>query len=138
MKLGMESKGASRGPFYTLRPWTDVRPHGVSQWFRRLPVELLDRISEPVSLEPYEEYEMDARRYVGFDATGVPCFTSHVFHIMRPASDDDVTYYEVACFKEEMAAWRLPDNRWLVFRLVENSSCTSSEGTYTLSDTMPR
>jgi hypothetical protein len=54
------------------------------------------------------------------------------------ASDDDEDFYEGVTSSEKMAAWRLRDDRWRVFRLITLSDCGTPRGFYTVSPNMPR
>jgi hypothetical protein len=107
-------------------------------WLKHLPEEWLDAVDAPLHFEHYSEYEIAAERSVGYDADHRPCFTGHRFELTRLVSDDDEEFYEVVTYAEEMAAWRLRDERWLVFRRTTASDCTSPRGFYAFSPDMPR
>ena len=95
-----------------------------------------DATEAPLYFKQYSEYEMPAERALGYDADDRPCFTSHRFLLTSLASDDGEEFYEVVTYSEEMAAWRLRDERWLVFRLISTNN--SPRGFYALSPEMPR
>ena len=81
---------------------------------------------------------MSADRSFGYDADDCPCFIAHRFELTRTVSDDDEEFYQVVTYSEEMAAWRLRDERWLVFRRNSNQDCTSPRGFYAFSADIPR
>lgn len=107
-------------------------------WQRYVPAEWRDAVAPPLYFERHVEYEIKAGRILGYDAEHRICFTSHHFQLAYPASDDDEDFYEVVAYTEEMAAWRLRDERWLVFRLIGTGDCQSPRGFYVLSPEMPR
>lgn len=107
-------------------------------WAEHLPAIWREIAEAPLYFKQYSEYEMSAERTLGYDADDHPCFTSHRFMLTSLASDDDEEFYEVLTYSEEMAAWRLRDERWLVFRLISTNNCYPSRGFYVLSPEMPR
>jgi hypothetical protein len=109
-----------------------------AQWQQYLPAEWRDAIDAPLYFAHYSEYEIAASRTVGYDADDQPCFTAHQVTLTRLTSDDDEEYYETVSYCEEMAAWRLRDERWLVFRMTGSGQCGSSKGFYAIHPKMPR
>lgn len=107
-------------------------------WQRNLPDEWRDAIDTPLYFEQYSEYEISAERSVGYDADDRPCFTAHRYELTRLVSDDDEEFYEVVTYREELAAWRLRDERWLVYRRICTADGNAPRGFYTFSPTMPR
>ncbi len=107
-------------------------------WSRQLPAEWRDAVEPPLYFDHYSEYEIAAQRSVGYDADDRPCFTAHRFQLTEPASDDDEEFYEIVSRSEEMAAWRLRDGRWLVFRRECAGPCHPARGFYAFSPDMPR
>lgn len=107
-------------------------------WQKHLPSEWRDAIEAPLHVKQYSEYEMPAERTVGYDADEKPCFTSHRFLLTSLSSDDGETFYEVVTYSEEMAAWRLRDERWLVFRLISTNNDKLARGFYAFKPEMPR
>jgi len=107
-------------------------------WVSHLPDEWLDAVAPPLYFEQYSEYEISADRTVGYDADDQACFTAYRFELTELASDDDEEFYEVVSYSEELAAWRLRDERWLVYRRTSASDCRSPRGFYAFSQTMPR
>jgi len=107
-------------------------------WIKHLPVGWHDAIEAPLYFKQYSEYEIDAQRTLGYDADDQPCFTAHRFQLTNLASDDDEEFYEVVSYSEEMAAWRLRDDRWLIFRAISTNTCNPPRGFYAISPDMPR
>lgn len=109
-----------------------------NDWSRHLPAEWRHAVEPPLYFESYSEYEIAAQRSVGYDADDRPCFTAHRFRLTEPASDDDEEFYEIVSCSEEMAAWRLRDGRWLVFRRETAGPCCPARGFYAFREDMPR
>lgn len=109
-----------------------------ANWDRHLPPGWRDAVEIPLYFNQYSEYEISAERSVGYDADDAPCFTAHRFQLTSLASDDDEEFYEVVSYSEELAAWRLRDERWLVFRQTSSNNCSASRSFYALSPDMPR
>lgn len=107
-------------------------------WSLQLPTEWLDAVEPPLYFENYSEYEIAAQRSVGYDADDRACFTAYRFELTEPASDDDEEFYTIVIRSEEMAAWRLRDGRWLVFRRENAGPSPRTSGFYALSPEMPR
>lgn len=121
------------------RPQTGVRSQtNEPDWRRHLPDDWRDAVSPPLYFKCYQEYEISADRVVGYDADDLPCFTSHRFELTRLATDDDEEFYEVLTYSEELAAWRLRDERWLVFRMMNTDPCNPPRGFYAFSPDWPR
>ena len=108
------------------------------RWDRYLPDTWAGQVDAPLYVNNFREYEMPAERTVGYDASDKPCFTSHRFALTQIHSDDDEEFYETVSYYEEMAAWRLRDERWLVYRITNSGQCNSPRGFYVISPTMPR
>lgn len=107
-------------------------------WPRHLPEGWQAIVETPLYFERYSEYEISAERTVGYDADDKPCFTAHCFLLTRLASDDDEEFYEIATYAEEMAAWRLCDERWLIYRRISTNNCDLPNSFYSLGSAMPR
>lgn len=105
------------------------------RWDRHLPDAWTDAVDQPLHFDHYSEYEIKAERTVGYDADHLPCFTSHSFTLPRPATDDASAAF---AYSEEMAAWRLRDERWLIFRTITTQPCNPPRGFYAISPDMPR
>lgn len=59
---------------------------------------------------------MHARRVIGDDQAGKPCFCACDYRLIEPRSDDDEEVYPALTYGESVQAWRLLDGRWLVRR----------------------
>jgi len=80
---------------------------------------------------------MRAERTVDYDGDNKPCFTAHRFQLTSLASDDDEEFFEIVTYAEEMAAWRLRDERWLIYRTISTNSCNAARSVYAFSTDMP-
>ena len=65
------------------------------------------------------EYEVPARRVLGYEDGGTPCFCSFDYRLFATRSDDDEDLYEVLVYAESLRAWRLRSGRWLVHRHLQ-------------------
>jgi hypothetical protein len=107
-------------------------------WKEHLPENWMDAIDPPLYFEQYSEYEMPAERSVGYDCDDRPCFTAHQFMLTSLASDDDEEFYEIISYSEQMSAWRMRDERWLIFRIITTGNGSPPKGFYAISPEMPR
>lgn len=107
-------------------------------WVEHLPDIWKGVVEAPLYFKQYREYEISAERALGYDVDDHPCFTSHRFMLTSLASDDDEEFYELVTYSEEMAAWRLRDERWLIYRRISTNNCNQSRSFYALSPDMPR
>lgn len=108
-------------------------------WRHALPAEWHAAAIAPISFAVHREYEMPASRTFGYDAEGTPCYYRHAFVLAAPRSDDDEEFYEAVVYGEEVEAWRLRDERWLVWRIVRrDEDCREPRGFYSFSERMPR
>lgn len=107
-------------------------------WQRLLPAEWCDAVDAPLYFRHFSEYEVQARRSLGYDEDDRPCFISYQFVLTRLITDDDEEFYEAVSYREEGAAWRLRDERWLVFRRVDTGQEHPVQGFYAISPDMPR
>ena len=58
---------------------------GAHNWRGYLPDAWADRVEAPLWVEEFQEYQLDAQRWVGYDADEQPCYTAH--HYALPAQD---------------------------------------------------
>ncbi|HXE38898.1 MAG TPA: hypothetical protein VN639_10505 [Azonexus sp.] len=108
------------------------------EWTRHLPEGWRETVEAPLHFRLYREYEMSAERTVGYDGDDKPCFAAHHFQLTSLASDDDEEFYEIVTYAEEMAAWRLRDERWLIYRAISTNGCNAARSFYAFSADMPR
>ena len=130
----MTTASPDRADTRTASPSAEERPG----WAPALPREWLDAVESPLYFTAYREYEMAAERCLGYDADDHPCYRAHRVLLTRLQSDDDEEFYEAPAYYEEMAAWRLRDERWLVFRRQLADDGQPGRGFYTLHPAMPR
>lgn len=108
-------------------------------WQEHLPREWRELVVAPLVLRRYRDYEMAADRVVGEDGEGRACYTAHRFMLTEPRSDDGEEFYAVLTYGEELAAWRLRDERWLVWREERaEERCEQARSFYCLAQEMPR
>ena len=109
------------------------------EWQKALPIEWRDAAIAPLNFTTYREYEMPASRTLGHDEEGQACYYRHTYILSSLCSDDDEEFYEAIAYGEEVEAWRLRDERWLIWRIVhEDGVCRGNRGFYSFSENMPR
>ena len=108
-------------------------------WQKGLPVEWRVAAVAPLHFSTFSEYEIPASRTLGYDEEGQPCYYHHSYIVGELCSDDDEEFYEHIAYGEEVEAWRLRDERWLIWRIVhEDGICRGNRGFYSFSERMPR
>lgn len=108
-------------------------------WQRYLPRDWRELVVVPFSFRVWQEYEADARRSIGYDIDQHPCHYTHHYRLTEIRSDDDESFYPVLTYGETVHAWRLRDERWLIYREVHVDDCSSnSRGFYTFASEMPK
>jgi len=109
------------------------------EWQKALPAEWRDAAIAPLDFKQYREYEIPASRTLGHDEEGQACYYRHTYILSSWCSDDDDEFYQAIAYGEEVQAWRLRDERWLIWRIVhENGVCRGNRGFYSFSEEMPR
>lgn len=109
------------------------------EWQKALPVEWRAAAVAPLGFTTHREYEMPASRTLGHDEEGLACYYCHTYILSSLCSDDDEEFYEAIAYGEEVQAWRLRDERWLIWRIVhEDGVCRGNRGFYSFSENMPR
>jgi hypothetical protein len=104
-----------------------------------LPVEWLGKAVPPQSFRVYREYEVPARRVLGLDSAGNPCYCSYDYRLIALRSDDDEELYSAISYEESLKAWRLTDGRWLVHRrLAPFGEEGEQVSGFSLDERMPR
>lgn len=114
MSLSQCLYGRRPGPV-PFRPAGECRP----VWWSLLTPGWRSLAVPPRSFRVFREYEVPARRVLGYDGAGTPCFCAYDYRLMALRSDDDEDFYQAATYVESLTSWRLRDGRWLVHRRVE-------------------
>lgn len=108
-------------------------------WNKGLPVEWREAAIAPIRFASHREYEIPASRTLGYDEEGAACYYRHLYILRALCSDDDEEFYEALAYGEEVEAWRLRDDRWLIWRIVhEDGVCCDNRGFYSFSEHIPR
>lgn len=117
-----------------------ARPAGSTpDWLAFLPAEWRDMVIEPLDFKRHLEYEMAARRSFGYDVDGSTCYYAHSYALNESRSDDDEDFYEVITYGESVRAWRLRDERWLIYRVVHSAGdAQPSRGFFSFAEQHPR
>lgn len=111
--------------------------HGVA-WRQHLPAEWRDSVIEAFDFTEYREYEMAAKRGFGYDVDGEACYYTHHYLLDQSRSDDDEDFYHVVAYGEMLHAWRLRDERWLIYREVwTHADSAPNRGFYSFADKAP-
>ena len=107
-------------------------------WQIFLPSEWRDMVIEPFDFKQHREYEMAAARCFGYDIDGTTCYYTHNYALNQSRSDDDEEFYEVVAYGETVHAWRLRDERWLIYRVVyTGGECAPARGFYSFAEQHP-
>lgn len=108
-------------------------------WRRGLPPEWCEQVVEAFDFDRFVEYEIAASRCFAYDIDGTVCFYSHDYALEEARSDDDEEFYRVVTSAETVRAWRLRDERWLIFRqLYSGDDCAPQRGFFVLAEQPPR
>lgn len=107
-------------------------------WLHGLPAEWREQVIEPFDIDRFVEYEMAASRCLGYDIDGALCFYSHEYALEEARSDDDEEFYRVVTHGETVHAWRLRDERWLIFRQHTGDDCAPQRAFFMLAEHPPR
>jgi hypothetical protein len=99
-----------QGPRHS--PGEPCRP----RWQSLLPTHWRAQAVPPLSFQVDREYEVPARRVIGRDAAGAPCFCAYDYRLIEPRCEDDEDVYPALTYEQSLKAWRLRDGRWLVHR----------------------
>jgi hypothetical protein len=109
------------------------------RWAEDLPPALKNLVVAPIRFDVFREFEMQADRTCGRDASNQPCYSEFRFVVTQLCSDDDEVYYETPVYAESMTCWRLLDERWLVCRTtVVGFDLADVKTSLSLSEAMPR
>lgn len=128
-------------PLLSSRPADAARPCRFAasdpDWRRDLPADWQAAVQTPLHFRRWQEYEMPARREIGYDEDDAPCYYRHRFLLESLYEEDDDLHVAIV-YGEEVAAWRLRDGRWLVWRLERQpSQCAAGRGFYSFSERRP-
>jgi len=88
-------------------------------WWSQLPPQWRGDVVQAQTYRISTEHEVPARRVLGHDADGAPCFCAYDYRRLELRSDDDEDLYQALAYGESVRAWRLRDGRWLVHRHLE-------------------
>ncbi|HEX5394575.1 MAG TPA: hypothetical protein VFW68_14930 [Rhodocyclaceae bacterium] len=106
-------------------------------WSAGLPALWRDAVVVPLDYRSFRDYEVQARRVVGYDESGEPCFSRYTYRHDALRSDDGEEFYEEIVHAEIGRSWRLRDGRWLTWRRVEHG-WGEERGFFSFSEEMPR
>jgi hypothetical protein len=110
-----------------------------TRWQAHLPADWRDLAEPPWEFRQYRDETLAAVRVVGVDMEGQPCYVAYRVDFIEPRSDDDEVFYAVVTYGEELAAWRLRDERWLIWREIRTEeNQEDARSFYSLAQEMPR
>jgi hypothetical protein len=111
-----------------------LRDSGERPWWSCLPDEWRGQVIEPLAFEVFREHELEAARVFGYDPDGAPCYYAHRFRLHEPGAAGGTAL----SYAEEVVAWLLRDERWLIHRTVRVGENGEAQSFYSFSETMPR
>lgn len=118
---------------------TSRRANPEPDWQRHLPEEWRSAVVHPLHFGLWREYEMPASRCLGYDENDQPCFYRHRFLLDALRLGDGDELYAAIIYSEEVIAWRLRDERWLIWRVVQQEDDRhEGRGFYSFAEQMPR
>lgn len=107
-------------------------------WRLGLPAEWQAQVVAPFDIACHVDYEMPASRCLGHDVDARLCFYAHDYRVEEMRSDDDEDFYETVAYGETVRAWRLCDERWLIYRQLQlGDECGPGRGFFTLAENPP-
>ncbi|PQJ95563.1 hypothetical protein CXB77_15690 [Chromatium okenii] len=92
--------------------------HCCPNWRAQLPLEWREQVIAPTSFRVFREYEIPARRIIGYDSNNQPCYCAYDYRLIDLRSDDDEEFYTALAYDESLVAWRLHNQHWLIYRCV--------------------
>jgi hypothetical protein len=102
-------------------------------WAERLPALWRDLAIGPLWVDVHRDHDSLAERWVGYDEDERPCYCRHRFHLDIGALGGPAGY------AEDLVAWRMRDERWLIHRIIH---CRADGGAayafYAFGEQMPR
>ena len=107
---------------------------GEPDWSACLPTQWRTMAEAPLRIVEHREYEMAASRWLGYDAHDRLCYYAHQYLIEASRSDDDEEFYLAVAGGETLQAWRLRDERWLIYRQpITDDNPSPKRGFYSFS-----
>ncbi len=109
-------------PKTSATPRTSSHGHSCSidykhPWQKDLPDQWVKDVVVPQTFEIHIEYEIHADRVIGQDEKGFPCYSAQEYCLLDLCCDDELIF-ETVVYGEQIQAWKLVDNRWLVRHAV--------------------
>lgn len=136
---GRQTMQASTQHSFAARRSRSCRDADDVRWWQDLPADRRDLVVVPLRFDILREYEILADRTNGYDENDEACYCAYRFVLTTLRSDDDETFYEEPSYAESTVAWRLRDERWLIFRrVVGNVELGAEHCFYSFSNAMPR
>ncbi len=117
--------------YFDIRPGHSRRRRQEIPWTEALPPDCLEQVTAPLYFDHYLDYQLAAERILGRDEDDEICFCAHSYVLEAPD--------HTAIYAESLKAWRLRDERWLVYRVVQREGrLDDGRGFYVLAGEMPR
>lgn len=102
-------------------------------WAARVPVLWRSLTIGPLWIDVYRDKDTQAERWIGYDEEEQPCFCRHAFQL------DIGALAGKAGYMEDLMAWRMRDDRWLIHRIIKcHADGRRSYAFYSFAETMPR
>jgi hypothetical protein len=105
-------------------------------WAERVPQLWRSLTIGPLWVDVNRDQEVEAERWVGYDEDEQPCYCRYQFQV--PIGRVGGSRGEQV-YKEDLAAWRMRDDRWLIHRVITcQADGVTSYSFYAFSESMPR
>jgi hypothetical protein len=102
-------------------------------WSSRVPMLWRSLTIGPLWVNVNRDEDAAAERWMGYDEEDQPCYCRYLFRVPIDS------LAEGGLYKEDLAAWRMRDGRWLIHRVITcHSDGQAAYAFYTFSESMPR
>lgn len=108
-------------------------------WSARLPLLWRSLTIGPLWVDVNRDLDVGAERWVGYDEEEQPCYCRYCFQIDIGSVAGGVPSGREPGYREDLAAWRMRDGRWLIHRVIHcHADDRQSYAFYAFSERMPR
>jgi hypothetical protein len=110
-------------------------------WAERVPTLWRSLTIGPLWVDVNRDQEAGAERWIGYDEEEQPCYCRYQFQVPIGAMGGGMSGTPEAeqVYKEDLAGWRMRDDRWLIHRIITcQTDGVTSYSFYAFSESMPR
>jgi len=108
-------------------------------WAARLPLIWRSLTIAPLWVDVNRDVDAGAERWMGYDEEELPCYCRYRFQVDIGTLDGGAGDPAQAGYREDLAAWRMRDGRWLIHRIIAcQADGLTSYSFYAFGESMPR